>query len=58
MKIDRAGRTVWVQNSVDPELYWAYDITFENGVLTVHYEMNANGEEDTRKLSVDGEILD
>ncbi len=57
MKIDCTGKTVWMQNSIDPDLYWAYDITLENDVITVCFEMNENGEEDAVRLSVNGEIL-
>ncbi len=56
-KIDGAGKTVWSIPSVNPDLCFAYDISLDKDVLTVYYEMNANGESDTRCLSVDGEII-
>lgn len=57
IKIDRSGKTAWIVPCVDEDLYWAYDIALENDVLTITYEMNENGEGDTRSLSVDGKIL-
>lgn len=58
MKVDCVGKTVWIRNGVDPSLYWSYNISLENDVVTISYEASDNGDGGTVRLSVDGEILD
>jgi len=58
IKIDKNGKTVWWIPSVDPDLYWAYELCLENNTVKITFEMNENGEEETVVLSTEtGEVL-
>ncbi len=57
MKVSKTGDTLWIVRSVDEDLYWVYDIDYENREVIISYEMNENGEGQKVRISADGEVL-
>jgi len=58
IKIDRSGSTVWHIPYIDQNLYWVYQLSYENGIITIYYEMNENFEADTVQVySSDGTLV-
>jgi outer membrane protein assembly factor BamB len=58
MKIDRSGKTLWEVPSIDEDLFWVYDLSYENGEITLYYEMSPNGEPAEVKLTADGALAE
>ena len=58
MKIGSEGETIWKVYSADSDAYWMYKLEYNDGEISLTYEMNDNFEQETVVLSAEkGERL-
>ncbi len=53
MKIGTVGETIWKVSSADSDAYWMYKLEYDNGEISLTYEMNDNFEEETVVISAE-----